>query len=42
MCTLLDDPDDEEWELFLPAVQLSYNTAVRSATNSSPLFLSYL
>ncbi len=42
MCTLLDDPDDEEWELFLPAVQFSYNTAVRSATNSSPFFLTYL
>ncbi len=36
MCTLLDDPDDEKWELFLPAVQFSYNTAVRSVTNSSP------
>ncbi len=42
MCTLLDDPDDEEWELFLPAVQCSYNTAVRTATNSSPFFLMYL
>ena len=42
MCTLLDDPDDEEWQLFLPAVQFSYNTAVCSATNSSPFFLMYL
>ncbi len=42
MCTLLDDPDDEEWVFFLSAVQFSYNTAVRSAMNSSPFFLSYL
>ncbi len=42
MWTLLDDPDDEEWELFLPAVQFSYYTAVRSVTNTSPFFLTYL
>ncbi len=36
------DPDNEEWELFLPAVQFSFNTAICSATNSSPLFLTYL
>ncbi len=42
MSTLLDNPNDEKWELFLPAVQFSYNTAVRSATNSSPFFLTDL
>ncbi len=42
MCTLLDDPNDEEWEFFLPAVQFLYNTALRSAMNSSPFFLTYL
>ncbi len=42
MCTLFDSSDDEERELFLPAVQFSYNTAARSATNSSPFFLTYL
>ncbi len=42
MCTLLDDLNDAEWELFLPAVQFSYDTAGRSATSSSPFFLTYL
>ncbi len=42
MCTMLQDPDDPEWEARLPTVKLAYNTAVRKATNSSPFFLTYL
>ncbi len=40
--TLLHHPDDRESELFLPAVQFSFNTAVRSTTNFTPFFLTYL
>ncbi len=42
MRTMLDVPDDPEWEARLPTVMLAYNTAVRKATNSSPFFLTYL
>ena len=42
MTTMLDVPDDPEWEARLPTVMLAYNTAVRKATNSSPFFLTYL
>ncbi len=38
MTTMLDVPDDPEWEACLPTVMLAYNTAVRKATNSSPFF----
>ncbi len=42
MTTMLDVPDDPEWEARLPTVMLAYNTAVRKTTNSSPFFLTYL
>ncbi len=42
MTTMLDVPDDPEWEAWLPTVMLAYNTAVRKATNLSPFFLTYL
>ncbi len=42
MTTMLDVPDDPEWEERLPTVMLAYSTAVRKATNSSPFFLTYL
>ncbi len=42
MTTMLDEPDDPEWEARLPTVMLAYNTVVQNATNSSPFFLTYL
>ena len=42
MRTMLQDPDDPEWEAQLLTVMLAYNTAVRKATNASPFFLTYL
>ncbi len=42
MTTMLDVPDDPEWEARLPTVMLAYNTAVLKLTNSSPFFLTYL
>ncbi len=42
MTTMLDVPDDPEWEAWLPTMMLTYNTAMRKATNSSPFFLTYL
>jgi len=42
MTVLLDNPDDEDWECYLPLVSLTYNTSVRRATKCSPFFLTYL
>ncbi len=42
MMTMLVGPDDPEWEAKFPTVMLAYITAVRKATDSSPVFLTFL
>ena len=39
---MLDDDDTLDWEKWLPAMMLSYNTQVHRATMESPFFLTYL
>ncbi len=42
MTTMLDEPNDTEWEAKLPTVILADNTAVHKALNLSSFFLTYL
>ena len=39
---MLDNDDTLDWEKWLPAMMLSYNTQVHKATMESPFFLTYL
>ena len=39
---MLDNDDTLDWEKWLPAMMLSYNTQVHKATMESPFFLTHL
>jgi len=42
LASMVENPDTDDWEMYLPPVMLAYNTAVHRATMMSPFFLTFL